>query len=697
MLKKIFTFGIIVLLVGMSIPSTGINVDKASITSFNGNTLYVGGDGPGNYTKIQDAINDSSDGDTVFVYNGIYVENIVVDKPITLIGEDKNFTVIDGKETGDVLHLTTNNISINFFTIKNGGNLSRDAGIDIRSDLATIKSNILIDNRVGIYLDDADNNIIMDNIILNSSEYGQYSGDGIWLSHSSDNNTVANNAIFNGDYHGIAVSYSRDNNLSQNTIMNNEEGINLYKATNNILYLNNITNHSHEAIQVVYSGNNSIIGNNIFDNDNDGLEIWGSNGTTIYENKILNNNYYGIDIKESSFDINVFNNTIINCWHGIFEDDSSNLTIAKNYIMNCTLNGISIYGSMWNGAGHVISENIISYNGDEGIMLAGDTPNNIISENNFIGNKRGVTIGRDTYNNMIFENNFLNNYDYGILILPTGKTNYVYHNNFINNSKHAYGGPYNVWDDDYPSGGNYWDNYSGIDENKDGIGDTPYSVPDNNEDQYPFMEPIGWNINYPPIVDRFEGSNYGQPGIPIWFTVGLFDPDGDYWYFMIDWGDDSYTDWIGPYAYDEWISKWHTWSEGTYHVRVKGKDVHGAESNWSEPIELVIESEPPIIDICKPDKALYVFNRKIFPRLLRQPLIIGNIDITVETYDHYSGIDKVEFYINNKLKSVDNSSPYTFSWKRDRLRFFHYHVLKVIVYDNCGNIANDKIIVRRLL
>ena len=62
-------------------------------------TLYVGGVNPGNYSKIQDAINDSVDGDTVYVFDDSspYYENIIVDKSINLIGEDKNTTVIHGQ------------------------------------------------------------------------------------------------------------------------------------------------------------------------------------------------------------------------------------------------------------------------------------------------------------------------------------------------------------------------------------------------------------------------------------------------------------------------------------------------------------------------------------------------------------------------------------------------------------------------
>ena len=90
--RKGLVLGIIVLFVGAStIPAIGeMLISQENKTSFNNfnssaNTLYVGGDGPGNYTSIQDAIDNATDGDTVFVYKGLYFEHIVVDKSISLL------------------------------------------------------------------------------------------------------------------------------------------------------------------------------------------------------------------------------------------------------------------------------------------------------------------------------------------------------------------------------------------------------------------------------------------------------------------------------------------------------------------------------------------------------------------------------------------------------------------------------------
>jgi hypothetical protein len=92
------TIGVVILFLGTCInPIIAINnVKKPSIPFRSGNTLYVGGIGPGNYTSIQDAIDNASIGDTVFVYNGTYYEIITIDKSINLVGEDRYNTIIDG-------------------------------------------------------------------------------------------------------------------------------------------------------------------------------------------------------------------------------------------------------------------------------------------------------------------------------------------------------------------------------------------------------------------------------------------------------------------------------------------------------------------------------------------------------------------------------------------------------------------------
>jgi parallel beta-helix repeat protein len=157
LLKKGLAIGIILLFIGTAIiPSTAQNIEKSSSR---GNWLYVGGSGPGNYTRIQDAINASYNGDTVFVYDDSspYVENIFVNVSISLVGEEKNTTIIDGAGNGSGITINANNVTILGFTIQNYRN---GAAIFLTSNNSYISDNIITKCISGIYLASSHNRII---------------------------------------------------------------------------------------------------------------------------------------------------------------------------------------------------------------------------------------------------------------------------------------------------------------------------------------------------------------------------------------------------------------------------------------------------------------------------------------------------------------------------------------------------------
>jgi len=258
--------GIIILFIGVSIAS-GFNINSTTnYQPINRSWLYVGGSEPGNYSKIQDAINNASDGDTVFVYShsSPYKENIAVNKSINLIGEDKNTTIIDGEKKDIVVYITADNVNIGMFTIENSSNISASGGIFAKSDSNFIFDNIIKDNYVGIF------------------------------TNYSNNNKIINNNI-NYNHIGIEIDDSENNNISYNLITENSYGI-FISSSSKIMIFNNTVIRCNIGIEVTYSKFIEIVKNVISESKPGyiieiGIGIFSDGGTNIYQNFLFNNQY----------------------------------------------------------------------------------------------------------------------------------------------------------------------------------------------------------------------------------------------------------------------------------------------------------------------------------------------------------------------------------------------------------------------
>jgi len=168
--------------------------------------------------------------------------------------------------------------------------------------------------------------------------------------------------------------------------------------------------------------------------------------------------------------------------YGIYLDGRSNVTIRNTNVKNFDY-GIWLNSSSDNS----INGNNITNNWD-GISLRYSS-NNSMNGNTIANNKEGIWLAHSSNHNSIDGNNIENNNYEGILF-DSSSDNVICHNNFVNNVRQVYyivAPVANVWDDGYPSGGNYWSDYDGTDANKDGIGDTPYIIDANNTDHYPLM------------------------------------------------------------------------------------------------------------------------------------------------------------------------------------------------------------------
>jgi parallel beta-helix repeat protein len=464
-----------------------------------------------NYTTIQAAINanETEDGHRILVDgNCTYHEHVIVNKSISLFGQERRTAIIDGSGTGTAVTITKSNVNVTEFTIQNSAGYSY-AGIYLNNvSLCNITENTVLNNYYGIHLDRSSNNTISgnrfsgcglhvsesySNVIVGNTVNGKPL---VYLEDASDlvvndagqvilagcNNISVENLTLSNTTTGIEMRKTNNTKITRNNITNNKNGIHLYESShNNTILGNNVTNNYYGINLYVSSYNNTILGNNVTNNYY-GIRVYDSLNNTISGNTVTTNHEYGISVNAS------FNNTIsensvtTNSWDGIRLHSSSNNTISGNAITTNHEFGIRFESSSCN---NIVSGNNIANNWD-GIDLYGSSCNNTISGNTVTANLDDGICLRESHCNSITENNIIS-HDIGIY-LAGSLDNLICHNNFVNNfDQVASYQSANSWNDSYPSGGNYWSDYHGADTNYDGIGDSWYEIDDNNTDHYPLM------------------------------------------------------------------------------------------------------------------------------------------------------------------------------------------------------------------
>ncbi len=218
----------LVLVIFLSISFVGVSNQITSDTKHNpslpplrGQWLYVGGNGIGNYTRIQDAIDSASDGDTVFVYSGWYTENLVINKSIIVSGEERNTTVIIGQNDSEIVLINKSDVEFMRFTIQRN-NETNLIGIMIRNCVSSHIHEITVKScYYGILVVETESVILSDNSIL-----GCFYGIQNVI---TGNLTITRNRIDgNGEGVGIEVQVTRFRNyIKRNSITNNSIGVSL--------------------------------------------------------------------------------------------------------------------------------------------------------------------------------------------------------------------------------------------------------------------------------------------------------------------------------------------------------------------------------------------------------------------------------------------------------------------------------------
>jgi parallel beta-helix repeat protein len=209
---------------------------------------------------IQSVINNASSGDTIIIPQGVYFEHLTVNKSLSIIGENRDLTIIDGNGTGSVISVTASNVTIQSLTINGSGMDTNDGGIYLNHSTG--------------------DDISLDNLLNDAN--------GIVFQFSSDN-VVANNVIRSNNNDGMLGYFMSYNIISSNMISSNRNGIEFYYCVNDIVFNNTL---SSKVGILLYSSTSNTISVNTFSGNDVGMSLISSDNNTIYHNNFENDLQY---------------------------------------------------------------------------------------------------------------------------------------------------------------------------------------------------------------------------------------------------------------------------------------------------------------------------------------------------------------------------------------------------------------------
>ncbi|MCK5398330.1 MAG: right-handed parallel beta-helix repeat-containing protein, partial [Thermoplasmata archaeon] len=439
-------------------------------------------------------------------------------------------------------------------------------------------------------------NGVIDNNTIENNDYR-----GIYLYQDSSNHTIKNNTVTSNVNAGILLSNDcNDNLVIGNTASSNPYGICVNMCENNTIKNNTAVSNSVAGIYILnYPGTpnyHQIINNNISSNTWAGLYFKNARNNFVDDNTIQNNAAYGMFIADSRY-TTVTNNEMVNCSIFFWSDFDSLIDWNSHTIDTTnTINGKPVHywknqttGTIPASAGQIIlanCTNIIVENQDvrdgstgvvlgfssnntianntadsnhgDGIGLYDFSDGNVIYNNTVTNNEWGIFFN-NSHNNTITNNTVSNNV-YGIN-LTISYDNTIYQNNIIDNIIQAYDDTgTNFWNYTYPTGGNYWGDYAGVDTfsgvnqdvpGSDSIGDTPYTNiigGASTQDDYPLMYPFDFEDNDPPTSSVEAITQYWHNSATITITATAADNDTNVnnvtlWYRHCT-DNASWSDWI---------------------------------------------------------------------------------------------------------------------------------------------------------
>jgi parallel beta-helix repeat protein len=421
---------------------------------------------------------------------------------------------------------------------------------------------------------------VIDAIVENCSVSYSLNGFDLWFLR---NVTINNSTVSFNDYEAGLFCVGSDRvTLQNNSITENRWGVYLYGSTNVSLHENSLT-----ADGVFIEGDDvSYYNTHQMGEDNS------VNGHPMryYKNSV------GLAIKDSAAgqvilancsDSEISMTVIDGTDYGIQLAYTDNISID-----NCTVlrNIIGVHSYSSNNTR--IENSTVSFNSEYGIGPR-ESSNVTISRNLISGNSNGANIY--ITNDVTISNNNIRDNDDGVSIGPDSERVKTFRNNFINNSWHAvvWSTPVDVWfDDGYPGGGNYWDNYTGIDMRRgpgqdiigsDGIGDTPYATVRNGVDRYPLMIPV----NQQPIARFNVTPSVGDPGTVFRMDASAcYDPEDPVEILEVRWDFNDDGTWEVDWTTEKTV-EWQYSQPGIKTIRLEVRDSQGLTDDATDTAEVL--------------------------------------------------------------------------------------------------------------
>jgi parallel beta-helix repeat protein len=242
------------------------------------------------YASIQEAVDNATEGSTLYVSSGLYYENLLINKSINLVGENRETAIIDGMSNGTVVYIGSDNVSVSDFKLEYSGCSCSDYyGVDVgsgRKNISIVNNNIFSDS-TGILIRKGQDIVITRNNITHSRDYSIVVEDSIGVQ-------IRGNGVTD-NLNQIDVSNSTQIVIVNNNLLNNGNGIAFTNSNNNTLAGNVIASNSLYGLYISQSDYNVIVRNNLQSN---ARNVYVRNSTDYWDDGFEGNywsNYTGVD------------------------------------------------------------------------------------------------------------------------------------------------------------------------------------------------------------------------------------------------------------------------------------------------------------------------------------------------------------------------------------------------------------------